>query len=67
VERLVSDMLSNPVRISVGQTGTANEDVTQRVEVVEGGELAKRAWLMRQLQVCICVREWVSGFVNTCQ
>ncbi|KIY92875.1 ATP-dependent RNA helicase DDX42 [Monoraphidium neglectum] len=50
VERLVSDVLSNPVRISVGQAGAANEDVAQHVEVLEGGEGAKRAWLMGRLQ-----------------
>ena len=51
VERLVGDVLSNPVRISVGQLGAANEDVAQRVEVLEGGDGAKRAWLLGRLQV----------------
>jgi hypothetical protein len=51
VERLVGEVLSSPVRISVGQTGAANEDVTQYVEVLEGGDGAKRAWLMGRLQV----------------
>jgi hypothetical protein len=32
----VGEALSNPVRISVGQLGAANQDVTQRVEVLSG-------------------------------
>jgi ATP-dependent RNA helicase DDX42 len=33
IERLISDALSNPVRITVGQMGVANEDIRQAVEV----------------------------------
>lgn len=29
VERLVRDALTSPVRITVGETGAANEDITQ--------------------------------------
>eukprot|EP00879_Flechtneria_rotunda_P021986 GHRR01023187.1.p1 GENE.GHRR01023187.1~~GHRR01023187.1.p1 ORF type:complete len:150 (+),score=47.32 GHRR01023187.1:97-546(+) len=36
IEALVSDALSNPVRISVGQLGAANQDVQQTVEVLTG-------------------------------
>jgi len=37
IEALVAEALSNPVRISVGLLGAANADVTQRVEVMQGG------------------------------
>lgn len=47
----MADVLSNPVRVSVGELGAANEDVTQHVEVLEGGDGAKRAWLMGRMQV----------------
>jgi ATP-dependent RNA helicase DDX42 len=33
IERLVTDALNAPVRITVGQTGAANEDIQQHVEV----------------------------------
>lgn len=29
VERLASDALTSPIRITVGETGTANEDISQ--------------------------------------
>ncbi|WIA29633.1 hypothetical protein OEZ86_012120 [Tetradesmus obliquus] len=48
IESLVGEALSNPVRISVGQLGAANQDVTQRVEVLPG-EAAKLAWLTERL------------------
>jgi hypothetical protein len=41
----VGEALSNPVRISVGQLGAANQDVTQRVEVLPGAcEIAACLW-----------------------
>jgi hypothetical protein len=70
VESLVSDILSNPVRVSVGQTGAANEDVTQRVEVVEGGEAGRRKWLMQRLQVrfrCRSIDLWSTVAVLSSQ
>lgn len=39
IESLVAEALSNPVRISVGLLGAANADVTQRVEVMQGGHI----------------------------
>jgi superfamily II DNA/RNA helicase len=37
IERLISDALSNPVRITVGQMGVANEDIRQAAEVSRVG------------------------------
>jgi hypothetical protein len=43
----VGEALSNPVRISVGQLGAANQDVTQRVEVLPGaaGRCSAHVWV----------------------
>lgn len=60
IERLVADLLASPVRVSVGAVGAANEDVSQHVEVLDGGDGAKRAWLLARMQVrpqarmCVC-------------
>lgn len=48
VERLAADDLTSPVRITVGATGAANEDVTQTVHVLDN-DGAKRQWLMNRL------------------
>ena len=48
IERLAADALTSPVRISVGVTGTANEDVTQCVHVMDSDD-AKRRWLIENL------------------
>jgi ATP-dependent RNA helicase DDX42 len=39
IESLVAEALSNPVRISVGQLGAANQDVSQRVVLLKGEDL----------------------------
>ncbi|KFM26554.1 DEAD-box ATP-dependent RNA helicase 24 [Auxenochlorella protothecoides] len=52
VERLANDALSGPVRIRVGEAGMANEDISQRVEVV-ADEAAKRAWLRQHLPTLV--------------
>ena len=46
LERLARDTLTEPVRLTVGNVGDANEDVTQVVEVLPNDE---RKW------------EWLSG------
>ncbi|CAH0564672.1 unnamed protein product [Brassicogethes aeneus] len=48
IERLAKDALCDPVRISQGVAGQANEDVTQHVELLHGQE-AKRNWLFSRL------------------
>ena len=48
VEHLAADALISPVRITVGATGAANEDVTQTVHVLEN-EASKRQWLINKL------------------
>ncbi len=46
----MADVLSNPVRVSVGALGAANADVKQDVEVLPPGDGAKRAWLLGRMQ-----------------
>ncbi|XP_064401844.1 ATP-dependent RNA helicase DDX42-like [Halichondria panicea] len=48
VERLARDVLTDPVRIVVGDLGEANTDITQIVEVVKD-EQEKWRWLLRRL------------------
>ncbi|PSC74148.1 DEAD-box ATP-dependent RNA helicase 24 [Micractinium conductrix] len=49
VERLAADALTSPVRVTVGEVGAANEDITQMVEVVHDiGQ--KQKWLLDRLQ-----------------
>lgn len=48
VARLSRDVLLNPVRISVGRVGAANEDVKQIVEVVPS-DVHKHIWLADHL------------------
>ncbi|XP_028131448.1 ATP-dependent RNA helicase DDX42 isoform X1 [Diabrotica virgifera virgifera] len=48
IEKLAKDALSNPVKISQGTTGQANEDVTQHVLLLPNQE-AKRKWLFGKL------------------
>ena len=54
VERLCQDILTNPIRISIGRVGAVNEDVRQSVEVL-AGDAMKFNWLDTHL----------SGFVDT--
>lgn len=48
IEKLAKDALTNPVRISQGITGQANEDVTQHVLILSNQE-SKREWLFNKL------------------
>jgi ATP-dependent RNA helicase DDX42 len=48
IEKLAKDALIDPVRISQGITGQANEDVTQKVLLMENQQL-KRDWLVNNL------------------
>ncbi|KAG7667857.1 hypothetical protein Ndes2526B_g01740 [Nannochloris sp. 'desiccata'] len=48
VERLAADALTSPVRITVGVTGTANEDVKQIIEIFSD-EDGKQRWLVDHL------------------
>ncbi|KAL2934956.1 DEAD-box ATP-dependent RNA helicase 24 [Bienertia sinuspersici] len=49
VEKLAREILSDPVRVAVGEVGMANEDITQIVEVLPSdGE--KLPWLLDKLQ-----------------
>ncbi|KAH1016477.1 hypothetical protein HUJ04_007689 [Dendroctonus ponderosae] len=48
IERLAKDALSDPIRISQGIAGQANEDVTQDVLLLPNQD-AKRDWLFRKL------------------
>ena len=49
LERLARDVLTEPVRVTVGEVGDANEDVTQIVEVLDTAEL-KWGWLHARLE-----------------
>lgn len=48
IEKLAKDALQDPVRISQGITGQANEDVTQKVLLLDNQQL-KRDWLLNNL------------------
>lgn len=48
IECLARNVTSDPIRINVGTTGQANEDITQLVEVLEEDEM-KWFWLIRKL------------------
>lgn len=48
IEKLAKDALKEPVRISQGITGQANEDITQHVLLLPSQE-AKKDWLFGKL------------------
>lgn len=48
MEKLAREVMDDPVRISVGHAGQANEDITQVITVLENESL-KWNWLMKQL------------------
>lgn len=48
IEYLARNATSDPIRINVGTTGQANEDITQIVQVLEEDEM-KWDWLIRRL------------------
>lgn len=52
VENLVTDALTSPVRITVGDVGVANEDVKQVVQVLPN-DSAKLTWLLRGMETYI--------------
>lgn len=49
LERLARDVLREPVRVTMGEAGDANEDVTQVVEVLQS-EALKWGWLTQRLE-----------------
>uniref|UniRef100_A0A803M7H3 RNA helicase n=1 Tax=Chenopodium quinoa TaxID=63459 RepID=A0A803M7H3_CHEQI len=49
VEKLAREILSDPVRVSVGEVGMANEDITQFVQVLPS-DAEKLPWLLEKLQ-----------------
>ncbi|KAG1371363.1 hypothetical protein COCNU_16G004570 [Cocos nucifera] len=48
VERLAREILTDPVRVTVGEVGMANEDVTQVVSVIPSDD-KKMPWLLGKL------------------
>lgn len=48
VEAIIRDLLTDPIRISVGTVGEANEDVTQVVHVLKE-ESEKWPWMVQNL------------------
>ncbi|KAL6504988.1 DEAD-box ATP-dependent RNA helicase 24 [Orobanche gracilis] len=48
VEKLAREILSDPIRVTVGQVGMANEDITQVVEVIPS-DTEKLSWLLQKL------------------
>lgn len=48
VERLAREILSDPVRVTVGEIGKANEDITQIVHVIPS-DAEKMHWLLNKL------------------
>ncbi|CAO3615798.1 unnamed protein product [Mucor fragilis] len=62
IEFLARSVTSDPIRINVGTTGQANEDITQIVQVFEQEEM-KWDWLIRHL-TGFCVEGSVIIFVG---
>eukprot|EP00210_Caulerpa_lentillifera_P006804 g6503.t1 len=52
VERLARDILTNPIKISVGRAGAVNEDIKQIVEVV-ASDMMKYLWLSNNLPTLV--------------
>ncbi|KAL9242955.1 hypothetical protein vseg_016908 [Gypsophila vaccaria] len=48
VEKLAREILSDPVRVTVGEVGMANEDITQVVQVLPS-DAEKLPWLLEKL------------------
>ncbi|KAH7578240.1 hypothetical protein ACOSP7_000549 [Xanthoceras sorbifolium] len=48
VEKLAREILSDPVRVTVGEVGMANEDITQVVHVIPS-DTEKLPWLLEKL------------------
>ncbi|CAA6653968.1 unnamed protein product [Spirodela intermedia] len=48
VERLAREILADPVRVTVGEVGRANEDITQVVNVIPS-DAEKMSWLLEKL------------------
>lgn len=48
VEKLAREILSDPVRVTVGEVGMANEDITQVVQVIQTDD-EKMPWLLEKL------------------
>lgn len=57
----VGEALSDPVRISVGQLGAANQDVTQKVEVIKGEAGGRGQWLQCSASLLLGRRERFAG------
>ncbi|CAI9767865.1 unnamed protein product [Fraxinus pennsylvanica] len=52
VEKLAREILTDPVRITVGEVGVANEDITQVVQVIPS-DAEKMPWLLERLPALI--------------
>lgn len=48
VEKLAREILTDPVRVTVGEVGMANEDITQHVQVIPS-DTEKLPWLLEKL------------------
>ncbi|MQL78552.1 hypothetical protein Taro_010984 [Colocasia esculenta] len=48
VERLAREILTDPIRVTVGEVGRANEDITQVVNVISS-DAEKMPWLLEKL------------------
>lgn len=48
VEKLAREILSDPIRVTVGEVGMANEDITQVVQVIPS-DSEKLPWLLEKL------------------
>ncbi|KAI4349749.1 hypothetical protein L6164_010309 [Bauhinia variegata] len=48
VEKLAREILTDPIRVTVGEVGMANEDITQVVQVIPS-DVEKLPWLLEKL------------------
>ncbi|CAI9104881.1 OLC1v1003666C3 [Oldenlandia corymbosa var. corymbosa] len=52
VEKLAREILTDPIRVTVGEVGMANEDITQVVQVITS-DSEKLSWLLENLPALI--------------
>ncbi|CAI5737793.1 unnamed protein product [Peronospora destructor] len=52
IESLALDVLTNPIKLTIGQVGQANEDIRQ-IAVVLPGHGAKWPWLMARMRILV--------------
>ena len=65
---LVSDIITSPIRIKIGQEGAANEDVKQEVIIIKEPK-EKYNWLTLHIKECLAVGKVLlfANFIQSCE